>query len=264
MEKVANGSVKVSPTRASSGRTVTITVTPDEGYKLDKLTVTDKSGDEIELTKVSDTRYTFTMPRGAVEITAAFAEEEVVSTLPFTDVDLDDWFYDAVEYAYDNGMMNGTGNSLFAPTSSLNRAMMAQVLWNLEGSPAASSTTAYSDVASDVWYYDAVQWATAKGIVGGYGDGIYGPEDNITREQMALMLYRYAQYKGYDATQGGMEVREFTDYEEISDWALEGMTWAVNAGLLSGKGSGVLDPAGNATRAEVAQILMNFCENIVK
>lgn len=264
VEKAENGAVKVSPTRASSGRTVTITVTPDEGYKLDKLTVTDKSGDEIELTKVSDTRYTFTMPRGAVEITAAFAEEEVVSTLPFTDVDLDDWFYDAVEYAYDNGMMNGIGNSLFAPTSSLNRAMMAQVLWNLEGSPAASSTTAYSDVASDVWYYDAVQWATAEGIVGGYGDGIYGPEDNITREQMALMLYRYAQYKGYDATQGGMEVREFTDYEEISDWALEGMTWAVNAGLLSGKGSGVLDPAGNATRAEVAQILMNFCENIVK
>lgn len=127
-----------------------------------------------------------------------------------------------------------------------------------------TQNVAYSDVASDAWYYNAVQWATAEDIAGGYGDGIYGPEDDITREQMALMLYRYVQYKGYDTTQSGTGVQTFTDYGDISDWALEGVTWAVNAGLLGGKGNGILDPTGYATRAEVAQILMNFCETIAE
>lgn len=152
-------------------------------------------GREVELTRASGTRYTFTMPRGRVTVEAAFAEIDHAELCPSAD---------------------------------------------------------YTDVAPDAWYAEAVRWAASKGIAGGYGDGIYGPEDDITREQMALILYRYAQHKGYDTTQGGMEVREFTDYEEISDWALEGMTWAVNAGLLSGKDNGILDPIGDATRAEVA------------
>ena len=264
---VIGGDVAVSPSRASSGRTVTITVSPDEGYELDELTVTDANGNEIRVTDKGNGKYTFTMPRSRVTIEATFVEieeEPDVSTLPFTDVSEGDWFYDAVEYAYENGMMSGIGNDLFVPESNLNRAMMVQVLWNLEDTPAVSDTTDYSDVASGAWYYDAVQWATAENIVGGYGGGTYGPEDDITREQMALMLYRYAQYKGYDTTQNGADTQDFTDYADISDWALEGMTWAVNAGLLNGKGNGILDPTGNATRAEVAQILMNFCENIVE
>ena len=263
-ENTENGTLSVSQSRAFSGQTVTITVTPGKGYKLDILTATDRNGDKLKLTKASDTKYTFTMPGSAVKITATFVEEEVINTLPFHDVDADDWFYRAVKYVYDNGMMNGIGNSLFAPNSNLNRAMMVQVLWNLEGNPHVSTAIQYSDVASDAWYYDAVQWATAEGIVDGYGNGIYGPEDDITREQMALMFYRYAQHKGYDTTHGGMEIREFTDYAEISDWALEAVTWAVNAGLLNGKGNHILDPIGDATRAEVAQILMNFCENIAE
>lgn len=266
-EDTDNGVISVSPSRASAGRTVTITVDPDEGYVLDELTVTDANGNEIDLTRVSETEYTFTMPRSRVTIEAAFVEINHADTCPsadFTDVDMDAWYHDAVDYAIENGMMNGVGNNLFAPESNLNRAMLVQVLWNLEGNPEASIITEYSDVASDAWYYNAVQWATAENIVGGYGNGIYGPEDDITREQMALMLYRYAQYKGYDTTQSGADVQNFADYEDISDWALEGVTWAVNAGLLNGKGSGILDPTGNATRAEVAQILMNFCENIVE
>ena len=265
--KTENGTVTVSPKSASKGDTVTITVDPDEGYELDELTVTDANGNEIELTRVSDTEYTFTMPRSRVTIEAAFVEINHADTCPsadFTDVDMDAWYHDAVDYAIDNGMMNGVGNNLFAPESNLTRAMLVQVLWNLEGNPEASAITEYSDVASDAWYYNAVQWATAENIVGGYGNGIYGPEDDITREQMALMLYRYAQYKGYDTTQNGADVQDFADYEDISDWALEGVTWAVNAGLLNGKGNGILDPIGDATRAEVAQILMNFCENIVE
>lgn len=266
-EDTDNGSISVSPSRASSGRTVTITVEPDDGYALDELSVTDSKGEKVELTKVSDTKYTFTMPRSRVTIEAAFVEinhADICPSADFTDVDMDAWYHDAVDYAIDNGMMNGVGNNLFAPESNLTRAMLVQVLWNLEGNPEASATTDYSDVASDAWYYNAVQWATAENIVGGYGNGIYGPEDDITREQMALMLYRYAQYKGYDTTQSGADVQNFTDYKDISDWALEGVTWAVNAGLLNGKGNGILDPTGDATRAEVAQILMNFCENIVE
>ena len=262
-----NGSISVSPSRASSGRTVTITVEPDDGYALDELNVTDSKGEKVELTKVSDTKYTFTMPRSRVTIEATFVEinhADICPSADFTDVGMDAWYHDAVDYAIENGMMNGVGNNRFAPESNLTRAMLVQVLWNLEGKPEASAITEYSDVASDAWYYDAVQWATAENIVGGYGNGIYGSEDDITREQMALMLYRYAQYKGYDTTQSGADVQDFTDYEDISDWALEGMTWAVNAGLLNGKGNGILDPTSNATRAEVAQILMNFCENIVE
>ncbi len=262
-----NGAVKVSEKSASYDETVTITVDPDEGYELDSLTVTDSNGNEIELTRVSDTEYTFTMPRSRVAIEAAFAEinhADVCPSADFTDVDMDAWYHDAVDYAIENGMMNGVGDNLFAPESNLTRAMLVQVLWNLEGNPDTSAITEYSDVASDAWYYNAVQWATAENIVGGYGNGIYGPEDDITREQMALMLYRYAQYKGYDTTQSGADVQNFTDYKDISDWALEGVTWAVNAGLLNGKGNGILDPTGDATRAEVAQILMNFCENIVE
>lgn len=267
IEDSDNGSVTSSHSRASRGTTVTLTVNPDEGYELDELTVTDASGNNVTVNRSSDTRYTFTMPRGNVTVEAAFVEikeEPDISALPFTDVGTGDWFYDAVAYAYDNGMMSGIGNNRFAPESNLTRAMLVQVLWNLEGNPEASAITEYSDVASDAWYYDAVQWATDKNIVGGYGNGIYGPEDDITREQMALMLYRYAQYKGYDTTQSGADVEDFADYEDISDWALEGVTWAVNAGLLNGKGNGILDPTGDATRAEVAQILMNFCENIVE
>lgn len=262
-----NGSISVSPSRASSGRIVTITVEPDDGYALDELNVTDSKGEKVELTKVSDTKYTFTMPRSRVTIEATFVEinhADVCPSADYTDVDIDAWYHTAIDYAIENSLMNGIGNNLFAPDSNLSRAMLVQVLWNLEGNPDASTITEYSDVASDAWYYNAVQWATAENIVGGYGNGIYGPEDDITREQMALMLYRYAQYKGYDTTQSGADTQDFTDYADISDWALEGMTWAVNAGLLNGKGNGILDPTGNATRAEVAQILMNFCENIVE
>ena len=264
--RTENGSVSVSPSRASYGRTVTVTVEAEAGYELEALTVTDRNGEEVELTRVSDTEYTFTMPRSRVTVEAAFAEIDHADVCPgrvYADLDPDAWYHAAVDYVIENGMMDGVGGGLFAPGSSLNRAMMAQVLWNLEGNPEASAAAEYGDVASDAWYHDAVQWATAECIVDGYG-GVYGPEDDITREQMALMLYRYTRYMGCGTAQGGMEIREFSDYEAISDWALEAMTWAVNAGVLNGRGGGVLGPAGHATRAEAAQILMNFRENAAK
>ena len=263
VEDTDNGSVKVSPTRASKGSTVTVTVKPDEGYELDKLTVTDKNGDSVKLTDKGDGKYTFKMPASKVTVEAVFtAVEPEPEGLPFTDVTSRDWFYDAVAYVYDKGMMEGTTDTTFAPAMNLTRSMIAQVLYNLEERPEAPGAAGFPDVAAGAWYADAVNWAAARGIVKGYDTGAFGPEDSVTREQLAAILYRYAQAKGYDTTQGGMAVREFSDSASISDWAQEAMAWAVNAQVLSGKGNGVLDPQGTATRAEVAQMLMNFGEHV--
>ena len=263
VEDTDNGSVEVSPTRASKGSTVTVTVKPDEGYELDKLTVTDKNGDSVKLTDKGDGKYTFQMPASKVTVEAVFtAVEPEPEGLPFTDVTSGDWFYDAVAYVYDKGMMEGTTDTTFAPTMNLTRSMIAQVLYNLEERPEAPGAAGFTDVAAGAWYADAVNWAAARGIVKGYDTGAFGPEDSVTREQLAAILYRYAQAKGYDTTQGGMAVREFSDSASISDWAQEAMAWAVNAQVLSGKGNGVLDPQGTATRAEVAQMLMNFVEHV--
>ena len=263
VEDTDNGSVKVSPTRASKGSTVTVTVKPDEGYELDKLTVTDKNGDSVKLTDKGDGKYTFQMPASKVTVEAVFtAVEPEPEGLPFTDVTSGDWFYDAVAYVYDKGMMEGTTDTTFAPAMNLTRSMIAQVLYNLEERPEAPGAAGFPDVAAGAWYADAVNWAAARGIVKGYDTGAFGPEDSVTREQLAAILYRYAQVKGYDTTQGGMAVREFSDSASISDWAQEAMAWAVNAQVLSGKGNGVLDPQGTATRAEVAQMLMNFGEHV--
>ena len=263
VEDTDNGSVKVSPTRASKGSTVTVTVKPDEGYELNKLTVTDKNGDRIKLTDKGDGKYTFQMPASKVTVEAVFtAVEPEPEGLPFTDVTSGDWFYDAVAYVYDKGMMEGTTDTTFAPAMNLTRSMIAQVLYNLEERPEAPGAAGFPDVAAGAWYADAVNWAAARGIVKGYDTGAFGPEDSVTREQLAAILYRYAQAKGYDTTQGGMAVREFSDSASISDWAQEAMAWAVNAQVLSGKGNGVLDPQGTATRAEVAQMLMNFGEHV--
>ena len=263
VEDTDNGSVEVSPTRASKGSTVTVTVKPDEGYELDELTVTDKNGDSVKLTDKGDGKYTFQMPASKVTVEAVFtAVEPEPEGLPFTDVTSGDWFYDAVAYVYDKGMMEGTTDTTFAPAMNLTRSMIAQVLYNLEERPEAPGAAGFPDVAADAWYADAVNWAAARGIVKGYDTGAFGPEDSVTREQLAAILYRYAQVKGYDTTRGGMAVREFSDSASISDWAQEAMAWAVNAQVLSGKGNGVLDPQGTATRAEVAQMLMNFGEHV--
>ena len=263
VEDTDNGSVEVSPTRASKGSTVTVTVKPDEGYELDELTVTDKNGDSVKLTDKGDGKYTFQMPASKVTVEAVFtAVEPEPEGLPFTDVTSGDWFYDAVAYVYDKGMMEGTTDTTFAPAMNLTRSMIAQVLYNLEERPEAPGAAGFPDVAAGAWYADAVNWAAARGIVKGYDTGAFGPEDSVTREQLAAILYRYAQVKGYDTTRGGMAVREFSDSASISDWAQEAMAWAVNAQVLSGKGNGVLDPQGTATRAEVAQMLMNFGEHV--
>lgn len=175
---------------------------------------------------------------------------------PFNDVAQSAWYYDAVKYVYDNGIMNGIGDNTFDPTSNLNRAMMVQILYNLEDATATGSVS-FGDVESGAWYADAVTWAAGNGIVSGYGNGSFGPGDNITREQMAVMLYRYCLFAGLELPAVNEDFN-ITDASDMSSWAVEAVEAMYKAGILNGKDGGVFDPQGTATRAEVAQMMMNF------
>lgn len=182
--------------------------------------------------------------------------------LPFTDVNTTDWFYDAVQYTHDKGMMSGTSTTTFSPNDTTTRGMIVTVLHRMEGTPAATGT-AFTDVPAGQWYSDAVSWASANGIVGGYGNGLFGPGDPITREQMATILNRYSTHKDYDTAQA-VSIADFADAAQVSSYAVEPMGWAVGNSLISGTGNNTLDPKGNATRAQIATILMRFCENIAE
>ena len=189
------------------------------------------------------------------------------SALPFQDVKSGDWFYDAASYVYENGLMAGVSDTAFGPDATTTRGMIVTILYSLEGKPSMENENLgdpFADVDAGDWYGTAVYWARLNNIVSGYSDSQFGPNDPITREQLALILYGYANYKGYDTTQAGMAIREYSDYEDISDYAVEAMTWALNAGLISGTSDTTLTPNGPATRAQVAVILANFCENIAK
>ena len=265
VSKADNGAVTVSSKAASKGRTVTITVKPDEGYALESLTVTDRNGKELELTDKGGGKYTFTMPASRVTVDALFAEIEPVHTCPaekFTDVDVDDWFHEAVDYVVENGMMNGVSDTAFAPEATTTRGMIVTVLYRLEGNPKTGPSD-FEDVASHAWYADSVAWACANGIVNGYGNGSFGPEDMITREQVATILYRYASYKGYDLT-ARADLSVYNDNNTVSGYAEAAMNWAVGEELFQGVGASLLSPSTSATRSQIATILMRFYENVAK
>ena len=185
---------------------------------------------------------------------------------PFADVNAGDWFYRDVLFSYEKGLMSGMDAAAFAPYANTTRAQIAVIFYRMEGSPAVEGENSFTDVvrgSGTAWFYDAVTWAQKNGIMGGYGNSSFAPNDPITREQLAAIFYRYAQYKGYDTTQGGMAIREFDDYESISDYAMGAMAWAVNTGLVKGD-SNLLYPKGTATRAEIAALLHRFAENGMK
>ena len=268
VEKSEHGKVTSNRTNASNGSTVTLTVTPDSGYVLDALTVTDSRGNEIKLTAQGGNKYTFTMPSRAVTVKASFVPLPDDTQKPcdggadcpsrsFTDLgSVGTWYHEAVDYVLQNGLMGGYGNGLFGPNDNLFRAQFAQILFNREGRPVVNYLLQYGDVATGAWYTEAIRWATSRGIVGGYGNGMFGPNDSITREQLAVMLWRYA---GSPAATD--KELHFTDADKASGYALEALRWAVENGVMSGKGNGQLAPQGLATRGQVAQMLMNFLKN---
>ena len=258
VEDAENGKVTRSPARAGCGTTVTITTAPDDGYELDKLTVTDARGSELELTDKGNGKYTFRMPASMVTVEAVFTEI-LPEPLPFIDVDEDAWYADAVRYVYEHDLMAGYGGDLFGPNDELSRAQFCQIIYNMEDPPAVTGSSAFTDVADGAWYANVVTWAAENGIVVGYGGGLFGPEDNITREQFAAILYRYAQAKGYGTT-ASFDLSAYGDVSDVSAWAISAMQWACGAGIIKGTSPNTLEPQGNATRAQAATMLQRFCE----
>ena len=185
--------------------------------------------------------------------------------LPFTDVPEDAWYADAAAYVYKHGLMAGTSATTFAPDVTTSRAMIATILWRMAGSPVVDYAMTYTDVAQGQWYSEAVRWATSEGVVTGYGNGLFGTNDPITREQLATMLWRYAQTEGYDVSIGeDTNILSYTDVADLSEYAIPAMQWAVGAGIINGTGDGsTLTPQGQATRAQAAMMLQRFCEEYV-
>ena len=273
-----NGEVTVSDDWAYEDDKITLTVTPDKGYEVDKIEIVDDEGDKIDAKKVDDedNKYTFRMANCDVTVTVTFKEEgkttedtdkeedkdeETTETteLNFTDVKESDWFFKGVEYVVDKDIMSGVSENEFAPAGKLTRAMLVQMLYNMESRPACDAENAFMDVPVGQWYTDAVIWANDEKIVSGMGDGLFAPNMEITREQMVAMLYNYAKYKGYDVT-ASADLSAFADTASVSAWAQPAMQWAVAEGYISGMGDSQLAPQGTATRAEIASVIMRFME----
>ena len=250
--KSDHGTVKASLSNASEGSTIRLTVTPDEGYSLYSITVRAENGKLIDVSK-SGGVYSFKMPASAVTVQASFVKGTM--KLPFNDVSTYDWFYDAVMYAYSNGIMNGLDTNVFGPNETTTRAMLVTMLYRAVGEPAVSGSNTFRDVAANTWYTDAIIWASTNGIVTGVDDGLFNPNGAITREQLATILYRYAKYVGDDVS-ASASLAGFTDAGSISDYAKDAMSWAVAAGLFEGRDNGKLEPTGTATRAEIATVFM--------
>lgn len=253
-----NGAVAADKKTASKGTTVTVTASPSKGYVVDAVKVVDKDGKDVAVTE-KDGKYVFTMPASAVTVTGSFKSETPAPVaLPFTDVKSGNWFYDAVKYAYAQGLMTGTSATTFAPNGTMNRAMIVTVLYRLEKSPAVTGASKFTDVPAGQWYSDAVAWAAANKIVNGYDETTFGPMNAVTREQMAAILFRYEQYKGLENVTLEENLNRFPDQNKISAYAIPALQWAVGQKIINGNADGTLDPTGTATRAQVAQIFTNL------
>ena len=249
----AHGSVTVSPKSASKGSTVTVTVTPDKGYALETLAVTDKNGSMLDLTDRGNGKYTFTMPSGPVTVAATFMDDNTMLNF-FVDVPAGAYYYDAVLWAAEGGIVTGTDAVHFSPDAFCTRAQLVTFLWRAAGSPVVNYAMNFNDVDSGAYYAEAVRWAASEKVVEGTTAETFAPDAAVTRAQMVTMLYRFAKAQGMDTTQGGMAIREFDDFDAVPAYALGAMDWAVNAGVLKGDNNRLL-PQDNCTRAQIVTML---------
>ena len=262
IEKTRGGDVRVSVRTPEEGQKVTITPEPDSGYEVSAVIVTGAGGRAVKVTGHGDGTWSFRQPDERVTIHVAF--REIGAALPFTDVPEGAWYYDGVKYAYENGLMAGTGGSAFSPEGVATRGQIVTILWRLAGSPGMEDEIwgyPYADVDANAYYATAVYWARMNGIASGYTSQQFGPNDTITREQLAAMLYRFAGDQGWD-TSARADLSRYADAGQVSAWAVDALRWANAEGLIAGTSAATLTPGATATRAQVAVILMRFCENI--
>lgn len=261
LQEADHGTVKASRKTAEEGDKVLLTVQPDAGYTLGLLLVNGQSGKAVKVTEGTDD-YTFLMPAEEVTVQAIFYTEAPWVN-PFTDVAEDAWYYEAVKFAHQTGLTTGTSETLFSPEMTTSRGMVVTLLYRLEGAPNVKDEAwrdPYADVDATAFYAPAVYWARQKGIANGYGDGSFGPNDPVTREQLAVILHNYVKYKGLVLDDQG-DLTQFTDGDSISGWARESLAWGVGTGLFQGY-DGKLAPTDTATRAELFQLILNFFEKI--
>ena len=250
------GTVSVDTRYAEEGEWVYITVNPDAGYRLSDLTVTRPSGNTVKVEHVRGNVFRFAMPGVRVTVDAEF----VRTTMPFTDVSRGQWFYDAVSFVYWRDLMDGVTSTQFAPDATTTRAMVVQILYRMAGSPTVRGSSPFYDVSNGAWYADAVIWAEANDIVNGMTTTTFAPNTAVTREQLATMLYRYAQYRHYNTSAGAnTNILSYYDANRISEYAFSALQWVCGEGIMDGTGTGYLSPQGQATRAQLAAMLMRFC-----
>ncbi len=252
-----HGDAKVSSRYAEKGDWVYITAYPDEGYEVDSVTVTDSLGRSVKVTELSYDYFLFTMPGTNVDVKVTFRAKDYDV---FYDVSRGDWYYKAVRFVHEKGIMEGTGTHYFSPEADLSRGMLATILYRLEGSPAVSGYSGFADVADTAYYAKAVAWAKANGIVNGVTATAYEPDTAVTREELAAILCRYAAFKGKDTAISYDYLAGFSDANTSHVYARPALNWAVAYDIINGQGNGVLAPRATATRAEVAQVLMNYLE----
>lgn len=259
-----HGTVTVDPTHPRQGDPVTITAQPDEGYEVGEITVTRPDGSQVELTENSDGTWDFTQPGESVTIAVTFRCNGggLCPSAHLTDVELNAWYHEAVDYVVEHGIMAGVSTTAFQPNGSLTRGQVVQILHNLEGKPEETAEAPFTDTAGH-WALEAIAWAAQNNVVAGYDDGTFGPEKLVTREEFAQMMYNYAKFKGYDLTAGG-DLTQFPDAGAISDWAETALSWANGKGLINGHDNGAIDPQGNTTRAQAASIMKNFDLKVVE
>lgn len=262
-ENSQNGGVQVSPKNAVPGTLVTVTPQPAPGYELATLSVLDQYGNEVDVNPLGNGNYSFKMPRSGVKVEATFycTGSELCPTHHLSDVLVKAWYHDAVDYVVEHGIMTGTSATTFKPNTTLSRAMVAQILYNLEGQPTVTGESTFTD-SNTHWAAKAIAWAQKTGVVTGYEDNAFRPDKAVTREELAQMLYNYAKYKEITLPALG-DLSKFPDGDKVSSWARTAMKWATGLGVINGYEDTTLRPGGSTTRAEAASMILGLATKLV-
>jgi len=256
------GSLVAVPNVAQPGDVITVQAVPQSGYAIKSVQYYGEDGVQNTISVGSDGIGTFTMPASKVTVSAVFTQTDSDPTSRYVDVSTSDWYYEATKYVVQKGYMAGTSDNTFSPNDPLTRAMVVQILYAIKSKPPVENATQFADISGGEWYADAVGWASSRGVVAGYEDGTFRPNQYVTREELATMLRQFAAYSNADTEPNG-NISTYADASSVSYWATEPMQWAVGHTIMAGKPNNMLDPRGTATRAEMAQMTYRLMTTVV-